>query len=81
MEDLGAHLQRLSKSESPVGHDHELLDVNVVIGVGPTVKDVHHRNREHTGAYPTQIAVERGSSGISRRPSGRQRYPQHRIGP
>ncbi len=45
LEDLGAHPPCLGKPVRTNGHDHELLQIDVVIGVGPAVKYIHHGHR------------------------------------
>ncbi|MBU1674157.1 hypothetical protein KKA85_00075, partial [bacterium] len=49
VEHLGAHLQRLGERLSAGGHDHELLDVHVVVGVRAAVEDVHHGHGQGAG--------------------------------
>ena len=49
VEDLGAHAQRLGERSRADRHDHELLDVDRVVGMGAAVDDVHHRHRQHAG--------------------------------
>lgn len=39
--------------------NHELLDVNVGIGVGTTVEDVHHWNGQHVGVRSAEVLVQR----------------------
>ena len=40
-------------------HDHELLQVDVVVGVHAAVDDVHHRHRQHVGVRAADVAVQR----------------------
>ena len=42
MEDLGAVAQRLAEARRADRQDHELLDVEAVVGVRAAVDDVHH---------------------------------------
>ena len=72
--------EALCKRGGADGHDHELLEVDVVIGVRATVKDVHHRHRQDIRRSPTHVAIERESilsGGCSR---GRHRYGEDGIG-
>ena len=62
------------------GHDHELLHVDVVVGVGAAVEDVHHRRRHDAGADPAQVAVQRQPAVIGRRMGGGQRDAQDGVG-
>ena len=56
---LGAPAQRLGEARRADGHDHELLEVDRVVGVDATVDDVHHRHRQDVGIGPADVAVER----------------------
>ena len=47
VEHLGAVAQRLAEARRPDRQDHELLDIEAVVGVGAAVHDVHHRHRHH----------------------------------
>ena len=40
-------------------HQHELLQVDVVVGVGAAVEDVHHRHRQHVGVGAADVPVQR----------------------
>ena len=40
-------------------HDHELLEVDAVVGVRAAVQDVHHRHGQHVRAVAAEVAVER----------------------
>ena len=44
VEDLGAHAQRVAEARRADRHDHELLEVDGVVGVRAAVEDVHHRH-------------------------------------
>ena len=39
--------------------DHELLDVDRIVGVGAAVDDVHHRHRQDAGRDAADVLVER----------------------
>ena len=52
MERLGAVAQRLGETRRANRHDHELLEVDVVVGVLAAVDDVHHRHRQRVRADP-----------------------------
>ena len=39
-------------------HNHELLEVNVVVSVDATVEDVHHRNRKSVSVCATEVSVK-----------------------
>ena len=61
MEDFDAPTQGLGEAGRADGHDHELLEVDVVIGMGAAVEDVHHGHRESVGAPAPEKAVQRES--------------------
>ncbi len=77
VEDLGADAHRLGEGGGAAGDDHELLEVDAVVGVGAAVEDVHHRNRQHA-APPAR----RGGATAAgrRRPPRRGRWPATRRG-
>jgi len=63
VEDLRAHAQGLGEAVRPGRQDHELLDVDRIVGMGPAVDDVHHRGGQDAGRNATQIAVQRQARG------------------
>ena len=57
VENLDAAAQRLGEGAGPYGHHHELLDVDVVVRVGTTVDDVHHRHGQaHIGTAAVEVS-------------------------
>ena len=56
---LGAPAQRLGEAGGADRHDHELLEVDVVVGVRAAVEHVHHRHRQHVGVGAADVAVQR----------------------
>ena len=70
MVDLGAPAHGFLEGRRADGHDHELLNINVGIGVRSTVEDVHAGNREDVGVRAAQVLVEsepgRLGCGVSR---------------
>ena len=56
---LDAPAQRLGERGRAHRHDHELLQVDGVVGVHAAVDDVHHRHRQHVGVGAADVAVER----------------------
>jgi hypothetical protein len=46
VEHLGAHAHGLGDARRADRYDHELLEVDVVVGVHPAIDDVHHRHRQ-----------------------------------
>ena len=56
---LGAPAQRLAEARRADRHDHELLEVDGVVGVHAAVDDVHHRHRQDVGVGAADVAVQR----------------------
>ncbi len=52
VEDLGAAAEGVAEAVEAQRHDHELLDVDRVVGVLAAVEDVHHRRGQQPGAEP-----------------------------
>ena len=59
VEDLRAHAQAFGEALGAGRQDHELLDVDRIVGVGAAVDDVHHRHRQDAGRDAADILVER----------------------
>ena len=84
MEDLGPDPQALGEARGAGGDDHELLEVDRVVGVGAAVEDVHHRHRQDRRLAAAvelgEVAVERlagvGGGGLG----DRQRDAEDRVG-
>ena len=57
--DLGAHAQGLLEARGADRHDHELLQVDVVVGVLAAVHDVHHRHRQLVRVAAADVLVQR----------------------
>jgi hypothetical protein len=51
------------KARRAHGHDHEFLDVQVVVGVRAAVDDVHHRHGQLHGTHAAEVAVQ-GQAGF-----------------
>ena len=68
------------KLGAPQRHDHELLEVDRVVGVGAAVEDVHHRHGQHVRRVAAEVAPQRqpllGRGGVR----GRQRDAEDRVG-
>ena len=84
MEDLGPDPQALREARGAGRDDHELLEVDRVVGVGAAVEDVHHRHRQQRRLAAAvelgQVAVER-LAGVGRGRLGRrQRDAEDRVG-
>ncbi len=51
VKNFGTPAQRFAKARCAEREEHELLQVDVVVRVGATINDVHHRGREHVGVW------------------------------
>ena len=75
-------VRRPAANESrPHGHDHELLEVDLVVRVGAAVQHVHHRHGQHVRGLAAEIAPQRqpglGGGGLG----GGERHAEDRVGP
>jgi hypothetical protein len=61
-------------------YDHELLEVDWIVGMHAAVDDVHHRHRQHTCRRAADIAVERQIVGGGRGLGDRKRNAEDRVG-
>ena len=77
---LGAPAQRLGERGRADRHEHELLHVDVVVGVLAAVDDVEHRHRQHTGVGPADVAVQRQVQLVGRGLGHRERHAEDGVG-
>lgn len=49
--------QALGKSVRSRRYDHELLEIDVVVGVLAAVDDIHHRDRKEMRRWPAKITI------------------------
>jgi hypothetical protein len=56
---LDARAERLGESRESGGNDHELLNVEIVVGVSAAVEDVHEGRGKHASGGTAQVSVER----------------------
>ena len=80
MEHFGAVAHRLAEARRAHGHDHELLQVEVVVGVRAAVDDVHHRHRQLHAAHAAEVAVQRQARFFGRGAGHGHRYGQRSVG-
>ena len=78
--DPDALLQRLGEGGRADRRDHELLDVDVAVGMGAAVEDVHHRHRQQMGVRPTDVTEERQLGRLRGRLGDRERDSEDRVG-
>ena len=81
VKDLGPIAQGLLKTWGPHRDDHELLQVEIVVGVCAAIDHIHHGNRKRHGATAAKVSVE-GQAGLLGCRTGRRHGDcQHGIGP
>ena len=59
MEYLDADAEAVGEAVRADRHDHELLEVHVVSGMGAAVQDVHHRHGEDVHHRTAEVAIQR----------------------
>ena len=80
VKDLDAAPQGVAEPLKAQRHDHELLQIDRVIGVRPAVDDVHHRRRQQVRPDAAQIAIQRLLAEVGRRLGHGQRHAEDRVG-
>ena len=80
MVDLDARPQAVGEGVEAARDDHELLDVDRVVGVGAAVQDVEHGYRQQRGGRAAEIGVERQAGEVGRRLGHRQRHAENGVG-
>ena len=80
VEDLGGHAESGREVLGARGDQHELLEVEAVVGVGAAVQDVDHRHRHEPAADAPEIGVEREPRVVRRRPRDGERDREDRVG-
>ena len=76
---LGAPAQRLPEARRADGGEHELLHVDVRVGVAAAVQDVEQRHREHVRVDTAEVAVERQPGLVRRRLRHGERHREERV--
>jgi hypothetical protein len=80
VEDLRPGAQPLGEAGRADRHDHELLEVDLVVSVRAAVEHVHHRHGQHVRCLAAEVAPERQPGLGGRRLGRRQRHAQDRVG-
>ncbi len=78
---LSAPPQCLGKGRRPDRGNHELLDVDVGVGVRATVDDVHHRHRQQMRPGTTQVAEQRQGRRFRGGFGDREAHPEDGVRP
>ena len=77
--DLGADAHAIGEARRAGRNDHELLKVDLVVGVRAAVEDIHHRHRQQPGLLAAEIAPQgklaRGGTRLRRG----ERDAEHRV--
>src|SRR5688572_32211287 len=58
MKNFSSDSQRLTERGGSDWNNHELLKVDVVIGVRAAIDDVHHRHRQRARIWTTEISIK-----------------------
>ena len=80
MVDLGAPAQALGKARGAHRHNHELLEVDVVVGMHATVEDVHHGRGQQVSVDAAQVLVQRQARRLGCGAGNGQRHAQNGVG-
>ena len=80
MKNFSAVAQRFPEIGRTYRNDHELLQVEVVVGVRTTVHHIHHRHRHLIRTHAAKVAVQRQTRFFGCRPGHGHGDRQHGIG-
>jgi hypothetical protein len=79
VEDLGPDPQSLGERLRAGRHEHELLEVDPILGVRSSVDDVHQRDRQRASVSAAEPAIQRQAC-VGRRSLRRgKRAPEDRV--
>ena len=81
MEALRSPAHGLGQRRRPDRHEHELLQLQLVVGVDAAVQHVHQRHGQDVRVRAAQVPVQRLSGALGRGSRDRQRDAEHRVGP
>ena len=79
MEDLGGHAEPLPERLGAHRHDHEFLDVHVVVGVLAAVEDIGHRHRDVVGDDAAEVPVQGQLHRLRGRLGAGERHAEDRV--
>ena len=80
VEDLGGHAESLPERVGAHRHDHEFLDVHVVVGVLAAVEDVGHRHGDVMGDDAADVPVKGKLHRLRGRLGAGERDAEDRVG-
>jgi hypothetical protein len=78
--DLRAHTQPPGERRRANRGDHEFLEIDVVVGVGPAVQHVHERDRNHVRGRAAEVTEQRQPVRVGGGTRQRHRNPEHGVG-
>ena len=79
MENLSAITHGFSEARCANGNDHELLQVQIVVGVCATVDHIHHWNGKLIGMHATKVAIQGQARLFSSSTCNRHGYSKNGI--
>ena len=79
VKNFGAHAHGVAQSFCAHRHNHELLEVDRIVGMRPAIDDVHHGNGQNMRVNAADIAVQRKAGRLSGSLGGRQRNAENRV--
>ena len=79
VEDFGADTERLGEGLSATGDEHELLEIEAILGMRPAVDDVQQRHRQRPRAVPAEPAIQRSARIRGSRLRGGERAAEDRV--
>ena len=80
MEGFGTIAQGFPEGGGTQRDDHEFLQVEVVVGVGAAVDDVHHRHGQRHLARATEVAIQRQAGFLGSGTGHGHGHGQHGVG-
>ena len=77
---LHSPAQRFAKRRRAHRHHHEFLKIDVAVGMGATVEDVHHRSGQQAGRESAEVLVQLDAQVIGHGARGCHRDRENRVG-
>ena len=71
MKDFDSPAQGFGERAGSHRHDHELLEIHIVVGMGAAVEDVHHGRGQNVGTRAAKVTIERQLKGFGSGPGSR----------
>ena len=80
MKYLNTASQRLAESRPSGGHNHKLLQIDIIISMASAIDNIHHGYRHNIGIRATNIPVKRKPGKFGGRLAYGQRDAQNCVG-